>query len=294
MDPETGLAVCRFFHDTALMLLWGSCAYLAALVPRDLAVAVGQRLRLFRVSALATAVLTTLAMMPIEAAAIGNGWSDALDRTTICAVLFETSVGTALLVWCALSVLLTATLLVPARLLDVATATASGLLLASLALTGHAVMDGGGLGFAHQTNDALHVLAAGAWLGSLVPLLLILTVLDDPRLRARAGLALRRFSIAGHGAVALVVVTGAANTAMILKQWPLEWSSPYRLLLSGKIAVVLCMAGLAIVNRYVVVPRMRAHGSGGARALRLGIIAEILLGITAIGCVSLFGLLEPA
>ena len=294
IEPESALAVCRFVHDGATMSLWGSFAYLAALVPRDLAAETGRRLRAFGVSGIAVAVSTTIAMLPIAVAAIGNGWGDALDPATIEAVLFETSVGTALLIQLALAAALAGTLVVPALARNTATALASGLLLASLALTGHAVMDEGWFGIAHQANDAAHVLAGGAWLGALVPLLAIFRMSPDPGRRAEAGVALKRFSTAAHGAVALVIATGAANTAFVLKRWPLSWSSPYQALLMLKIVVVLIMTGLAVANRYLVVPRIAVDRAGATRALRVATFAEIALGMVALGCVSVFGLLEPA
>ena len=294
IEPESVLAACRFIHDTATILLWGSFAYLAALVPQDLARDTGRRLNTFRVAGVLIAVLTTIAMLPIEVAAISNGWVDALDPATIEAVLFETSAGTALMMRLALATLLAGTLVLPAITTNSVTAVTSGLLLASLALTGHAVMDAGSLGVAHQVNDAAHVLAGGAWLGSLVPLLMILRCLNYPGNRSDAGLALRRFSTAGHGVVAIVILTGAANTALVLKRWPPTWTSPYQALLVMKVVVVLVMVGLAIANRYVLVPRMRVDRETAIHALRVSTLVEIALGMTAIACVSIFGLLEPA
>ena len=293
MSPDAVLAMCRFIHDAATMLVWGSFVYLAALVPSDLAANIGSRLSGFRVTALTLAVVTTFAALPIEAAAIGDGWSDTLDATTLRTVLFDTSVGQVLQVQAAMALLLAVSLSIPARSQLGVTAVLSGLLLATLALTGHAAMHEGWLGLAHRFNDAVHVLAGGAWLGSLVPLLLILRALDDSSQRHDAGIALRRFSTAGHGAVALVIATGAVNTLLILGQWPLNWASPYQALLATKIALVLIMTLFALANRYLLVPRMAQDRIRAARLLRLATIAEVGLGLAAIACVSVFGLLEP-
>lgn len=59
------------------------------------------------------------------------------------------------------------------------------------------------LGFAHRLKDAVHMLAAGARLGALVPLLPVLVPLDDPAWRRDAETELRRSPSAGHSAVAL-------------------------------------------------------------------------------------------
>ena len=289
---EAALAVCRLLHDTATMLLWGAFGLLATLVPRDLALATARRLQAFRVAAIAVAVVTTAAALPLTVAAIGSGWGDALDPDTVEAVLFETNAGGAWQVQGLAALLLVATLAVPSGRQIAFTAVAAGLLLATLALTGHAAMDEGWLGLGHRLDDAAHVLAGGAWLGALVPLLLVLTALDDPRQRRQAATALHRFSSVGHAVVALVLATGALNTLLVLRRWPAP-SSPYQALLLGKIAIVTLMTGLAVLNRYWFVPRMASDHDRSVRAVRLATIAEIGLGVAAIGCVGLFGLLDP-
>jgi putative copper export protein len=115
---------------------------------------------------------------------------------------------------------------------------------------------------AQRANDVLHVLAGGAWLGALLPLIPILRLLDEPDCHADALLSLRRFSTAGHIAVALVLTSGVINTALILQRLPTDWSSPYQALLALKIILIAGMTGLAIVNRYIFVPRMRPRAFG--------------------------------
>ena len=293
-DPEAALAICRVLHDGATLFLWGAFAFLWVLVPVGLADAIGRRLSRMRVGAILVAVATTVAALPIEAAAIGNGWPDALDPATVGAVLFETSVGPALLAAMGAALLLAATLALPPRMQRGGTAVASGLLLTTLAFTGHAVMREGVLGGAHRINDAAHVLAGGAWLGALVPLLPLLRALDDRATSHDAGIALRRFSSAGHAAVAIVILTGVLNTALVLGRWPTDWSSPYQAMLAGKIALVVIMTSLAIVNRYVLVPRMTRARDGAIAALRQATLAEIALGVVVVGLVGVFGLLEPS
>jgi len=169
----------------------------------------------------------------------------------------------------------------------------SGLGLAALVLTGHASMHEGWLRMAHRANDMLHVLAGGGWLGALVPLIPILRLLSQPEYRVEALLALRRFSTAGHVAVAMVIISGIVNTMLVLKHLPTDWSSPYQALLGLKIALVAGMSLLAIVNRYVLVPRIRHDQARALNAIRLGSIAEIILGIAVIALVAVFGMLEP-
>lgn len=293
MSPEAALIACRFLHNASVMLLWGGSAYLWLCVPGRLAANIGQQLNPVRVVAIAIAVATTLVALPLETAMFGDGWADAIDAATIQSVLFETSVGKAWLIQ-ALAALLLLTLCLPARHHIMATAITSGLLLASLALTGHAAMHEGWQGIAHPLNDVVHVLAGGAWLGALLPLFLILKrpgkVVAHP---GDARSALMRFSSVGHIAVALVLASGVINTLFILGHLPLDRSSPYQAMLAAKIALVAVMVALALVNRYRFVPQAALNQPQALHAIRCGTIVEIGLGLCVIGLVSWFGMLEP-
>jgi putative copper resistance protein D len=292
MSPESALIVCRFLQDSSAMLLWGAFAYLSWLVPADLSRQIDMSVGSLRLLLTAVAVAAVVLAFPLEVASVGDGWADAFDPSTISAVVFETSIGTALLARAFAGLLLLGCLFAPPRARPQATALASGVLLASLALSGHAAMQEGWPGWAHRINDALHVLAAGAWLGALPLLLPILRSLDDPGQRGDAETALMRFSTVGHTVVALVLVTGAVNTALIVG-WPVDLSSLYQALLLAKIACVAAMVVLAIVNRYVLVPRL--HDNAVALTLfKTGTIAEIVVGLLVIGLVSWFGTLAPA
>ena len=276
------------------MLLWGAYAYLAALVPRDLAEAICRRLALARVAGIVAAMGATAAALPLDAAAIGDGWSDMVAPGTLQAVLFHTNVGHLWLVQAFAALALAATLLAPVGRRRKATALTSGFLLATLALNGHVASLEGLPGIAHKANNVVHVLAGGAWLGALVPLLPVLDALDEPKRRGDAAAALRSFSAVGHGAVAIVLATGTVNTVLILGRWPTDWSSPYQALLAAKIVLAAGMTALAIGNRYGAVPRLRTHPEQATQTIRIGTIVEIVLGVGAIAAVSVFGLLEPA
>ena len=275
------------------MLLWGASAYLSALVPRHLSQVIGRRLQSFSVVAAAVAVATTAATLLIETAVIGEGWGDALDPAIIRDVLLSTSVGQAWQVQAVAALILMAMFAVPTNARQGATALGSGFFLSSIALTGHAVMLEGGLGVAERVNDAVHVLCGGAWLGALVPFFFILRRLGREEDRREAGLALMRFSTAGHLVVVLVVASGVINTILTLGSWPADWSSPYQALLASKIGMVTLMVGLATVNRYAFVPWIARNRSGGLRAIKLGTVTEIVLGLAVVGLVSVFGILDP-
>ena len=244
--------------------------------------------------AIALVGISALAAVPLQAASIGDGWRDGFDVDTFGAVLFETTIGRALLMQIVTAGFLAATLALPVRRRSAATALAAALGLISLTFGGHAVMDLGWLAIAHRVNDALHLLSAGAWFGALLPFVAVMRRLNDPGQRADAMMALRRFSSVGHGAVALVVLTGIANTALIVGGWPFDPASSYQRLLLAKIAIVGSMIVLALTNRYAVVPRLRLDPHFAQRTIRRIAVAEAGLALCAIMLVAWFGLLDPA
>ena len=109
----------------------------------------------------------------------------------------------------------------------------------------------------------------------------------------RSKCARRRFSIAGHGTVARVIATGIVNAGLILGTWPVPDASPYQSLLYAKVVIVAGMTAIAVFNRYGLVPRLRGAPQATTAMLRRATLMEVLLGLAAIACVSVFGLLDP-
>ena len=289
--PHLALAVVRLCFDAAAITAYGLSGFIAGIAPKRLGQVIATSSNFLIVAASWLAVLSTLAWLP-EAAMIGESWQSAFDRSTLSAILYDTAIGKAWLVRLALSLLLTAAL--PWRSAFSVRLVLSGCLLASLALTGHADMDEATRGVLHSLNDALHVLAGGAWLGSLLALPGCLARLRDAAFCTEAKTALRRFSSAGHLAVALVIATGIANTALVLQRWPTDFTSTYQMLLVAKIACVAGMTGLAVMNRYVFVPRMLTDPDRAIIQIRNGTYAELALGAGVLVLVAFIGILDPA
>lgn len=239
------LALCRFCQDAAALLLWGASAYLAWLVPKDIGVEVAARLGKWAGVAVAAAVVATAVKLPAEVASIGDGWRDSVDPTSVLDVLSDTGAGQAWAVQTVTALVLVLVRATPPNLRTTATALVSGLLLAALSLSGHAVVHEGTYGVLHRGNDVVHVFCTGAWFGALVPVLVLLGPLAASEWRTSASLALKAFSRAGHVVVALIVASGTFNTALVLGRWPTDLSSPYQALLDAKILAVVGMVGLA-------------------------------------------------
>jgi putative copper resistance protein D len=285
------LIFCRFLFDGAVLFLWGMSAYLAFVVPARLSRRLDKCLRMPRNLSMIAVVATTTVMLPLRAATIADGWSGAFSPTVLQSLALDTGVGRAWLAQACLTALIVCTFALPNRHRPVARAVCAGLLLVTLTISGHAAMNSGWLRMVHRANDALHLLSGGAWLGALVPVLAVLPLLRDPRWHREARLALARFSLAGHFVVALVLLSGIANTMLVVGGLPSDWSHSYQALLAAKIALVGVMVTLALLNRYVFVRRLGRSGS--LSALIFATTAEFCLGAGVVALVAVFGTLPP-
>ncbi|SEF12594.1 putative copper resistance protein D [Rhizobiales bacterium GAS191] len=235
---------------------------------------------------------TTVGWLLLAAGEMGEGWADTWNPETIGAVLFHTEFGQVWLWRLGFAVILLGVLAFGRHDRWPIVALLAALVLGSLGLVGHAATWAGAFGWLNRLSHVIHLLAAGFWLGSLVPLIACLRSMTDPAVSANASVALRRFSGLGHVAVGTVLATGAINTWLVLGQLPINVSSPYQALLLAKIGLVAIMLGLALVNRYVLVPHLRGVFDS-LLLLRWSTIGEIILGLGAVGLVSIIGTLVP-
>jgi putative copper resistance protein D len=290
---EAALALCRFAHFLAAMLAFGTSAYLWLLAPAALRRALSVDLRPIILVAGLVVLLSAILWLALESAGFAGDWSAAWDPERIEDVLFDTAFGRLWQARLALCAILAAALALRAGEHWALRTVLAALTLASLGLTGHAVLQTGGLGALHRGNDALHLLCGGAWTGGLLPFALCLHKFAQPELRGEALSAMMRYSRYGHFFVPLLVLSGMTNVALTTGALPFPASSPYRALLLVKIALVAALVALALVNRYVIVARW-APAARMLRALRTTTAAEIALGAVVVGLVSLFGLWDPA
>ncbi len=289
----TALALCRFAHFMAAMLVFGSSAFLGLYAPTDLQRAFSPTMRRLALAASLVALTTGIVWLALEAASMADDWRAAADPGVISAVLTDTEFGHAWIAHLAFTAALVVAAVFAPRDGWGAIAILSGLALASLALVGHAAMQTGLEGILHRANHALHLLATGAWLGGLIPFVMCCDAYAANALSRDAVSAMSKFSFYGQFVVATVVATGVVNVALISGHAPLPPTTPYRALLCAKIGVVAVMIGLAIFNRFELAPRIKADASALA-ALRATSMTEVALGTIAVALVSLFALLDPA
>jgi putative copper export protein/mono/diheme cytochrome c family protein len=180
-----------------------------------------------------------------------------------------------------------------------AAAVLAACLAGSLAWAGHGSSGSGTPGEFQLGADALHSLAATAWIGGLLPLLLLLAFArredDEPSL-AMAAEASRRFSQFGVLSVSVLLATGIVNTYFLVGSVPGLVGTDYGLLLLAKMTLFAVMVAFAAINRYRELQRL---GAGKPRAAVLGRIArngliELLLGGVILIIVGTLGTMPPA
>jgi len=154
----------------------------------------------------------------------------------------------------------------------------------------------------HLPADILHLLATGAWLGALLPLVLLLvqTLGDDTSEGlAVARTAALRFSTLGITCVATLIVTGLVNTWFLSGTIPALVGTRYGQLLLVKIALFCGMVAIANVNRSRLVPCLADVPSGPAlrsqavQQLGRNASIEVSLGILVLAIVAIIGTLPP-
>ncbi|MDO1582571.1 copper homeostasis membrane protein CopD [Rhizobium oryzicola] len=293
MSPETVFILCRWAFFGAAIYLWGANAYLAACVRGPLLPVLELPLRRGNRIALVTVFTATVLLLPVRTALIADGWTDAVSPTVIKDVLFSTSIGQA---WLAQSACLIALCLASRarRHALPLIVMASGALLATSSMTGHATMNDGWRDVVHRINDCLHILSGGAWAGALVPVLLTLSHASHADSIPEREKALIRFSRYGHVTVLLVLLTGVINSSLILQGTSLDPNSEYLRLLAIKILIVSIMVLVAVFNRYVVVPRIGLSRERAYAHLRMMTLVECILASLVLGLVAWFGTLDPS
>ncbi|TPV48496.1 copper homeostasis membrane protein CopD [Pantoea deleyi] len=285
--------VLRALHFAAVMLLTGSACFSALLAPRRYRPQLTGRLfPLIRGSAW-LALLTALAMLACQNVLMSGDSTHLADAAIWMAVL-STHFGT---VWqgeILFSLLAAGALFVTGSVRSPLLLLAGVLQLVAMALIGHAAMRDGWAGVLQPFNHALHLIASAFWAGGLLPLLLLMREARQIDRRTDAIRTMMRFSRYGHLAVALTLLSGVINSLMIAG-WPLaRQDSRYIELLLYKVLLVALMVGVALFNRYWLVPRFRLAGSGTQQKFIRMTQLELLLACGVVGLVSVFATLSPA
>jgi len=175
-------------------------------------------------------------------------------------------------------------------------------LLGSLGWAGHAGATAGLSGDVHVAADVMHLIAAGAWIGGLLPLALLFVLARqnaDDTWAAVACDATRRFSVLGLASVGTLLVTGIANTLFLAGRVPSLVGTDYGRLLLLKIGLFIAMVCIAAVNRLRLTPLLVPQGErdrsrNALRRLQRNSLIELGLGLVIIVIVGALGTIPPA
>ena len=291
-DP---LVLARFLHIAGCVVAVGTAAF-AVLAADATTAATPELMRLHRrwraivIAAAAVAALAGAAWLAVVTA-------DILGTPVLAAALngglWSVATGTQFGQFATARLALALLLLVPVWPSRLRLGLTLGLIVL-IAPSGHAGAQAGIWGNVHLGADALHLAAAGVWLGGLPGLAMLLGAAHRglPALQASAVRTTARFSILGIVCVGVLVATGTVNSWFLLSAPSDLVTTFYGRVLTLKIIVFAALVAIAAVNRVVLTPHLAA--AGAVRALRRNVLAEAGLGLGVLFLVAVLGTLQPA
>lgn len=293
----------RFVQYAVLLGLFGGFGFHAATV-HTLARANGRRAPVIFAAMAAPAVVAASLMTDIGAM-MGQALLD-LDVAMIWSMVSATDFGRAgvlRLLLVGLAGLLVSVLAL-SRVRAVTVAALYAAALATMAWSGHAAATEGVVGWVHRLNDAVHLLAAGYWLGAIGWFTLLVSRAQstpDPARNMALAAALDGFAPIGAALVLAVAVTGVVNSQMIFgisQALPLL-KTVYGQLLALKLALVALMLACAWSNRAKARVMTEHFGDGSTqksgllKEMRKSLILELLSAVSVIATVAFLGLASP-
>lgn len=293
MNLAVGLA--RGVHLAALLSLFGTLVVAGLVVPATQRVATAetvsllrdQMYRLLRVSAIAT-LISGLLWLAVQAADMAGAGSIGATLAATPTALFGTQFGRTLL--------LRLLLVIVVSLLAGHLGSRRRIALAIL-VCGGAVVAQSWMGHPAATGDPvllgasmLHLLAAGAWLGALVPLFLLVRAMPG----AGAARAAERFSWIGQLAVLTLAATAMVQGWLLIGNEAGLIGTGYGRLAVFKLVAFGVLLLCAAINRFKLTPILA--GTDAARAQRhllASIGIEVGLGLLVVLAAGWLATLTP-
>ena len=265
----------RGVHLAALASLFGTLLLMAAALPAIEATAPARAVarRVARISAV-TGLVTGAVWLVAQGATIAGTDTLAATLHAVPVVGFQTQFGH----WLLLRLVLLVTMVPLLRGASLAIPLAlAGVALAVQPLLGHAGAIGGDVGAELIVSEMLHMLAAGAWLGGLLPLFLAVGLLPS----GAAAAACRAFSPIGIACVLLLAGTAVAQSAALMGGLPGLFGTSYGHVALVKLGLFTTLLGSATLNRFALTERL-ATRPDASLPIRLSIAGEIVLGVLVV------------
>ena len=310
VDIDGPMAAARAIHFAATALTAGGLLFRAAIAtpalrsaPEESVVIDAQIRWITWIGLIVTVVSGAIWLLLQTSSMSGETYGEAVMSGAIITVLDETQFGLVSAIRLALSAVLAICLAYDrpglSRWLSLGT---SLCLVAGLAWTGHAASTIGNLGYLHLTADVLHLCAAAAWIGGLLPLALLLGCGRRAGDLAWAPLeydAISRFSLVGIASVATLIASGFVNAWILVGSVRGLVMTGYGWLLLSKVSVFVVMVALAAVNRFRLTPLLALAPEDEAphtalKQLTHNVVIEIALGVAIYAIVGVLGMQHPA
>jgi putative copper export protein/mono/diheme cytochrome c family protein len=292
----TTMALLRGLHLAAALSLLGTAGFIAWMLPAAMLAPTGPQLslrralnRLCRASGV-IAVVAGAGWLILEAVAMAGADTVPEALHALPLVALQTHFGTVMLA--RLGLLLVATAFFRP---DTRRGTYLILLLTAAALSlqgliGHAGATAGALGDSLVASEAFHLLAAGLWLGALLPLWLGVQALPP----AQAAAVCERFTPLGIACVLVLAGTGLFQGLDFIGSLPGLLGTPYGHFALLKIALFLSALVLALLNRLWLTDRLSAGATAARRHLLLSVCLETGLGLAIVGAAAFMASSTPA
>lgn len=287
------LGLIRGLQLAATLSAFGALLFRSAVAPAALAHVdagsadrISDSLTLIVRASIVAAFVSAVAWLPLEAAAMSGASSVAETAAAVPIVLLQTVFGHAL----SLRLLLLGTALLVLGSGRHVTRVAVAAWLAGIACTMQAGMGHPAAAESVSLPAAVmaHVVAAGAWLGGLMPLWLTIRRLPHDA----ACVAARRFSFLGIAAVSVLAATAVLQGSDLIGGIPGLLDTAYGRLALAKTMLFALLIGLAAANRRVFTPRLARSATAG-QDLERSIVAETGVGVLVVLAASAMAVLPP-
>jgi putative copper export protein/mono/diheme cytochrome c family protein len=285
--PVWIMALVRGLHLAATLSLLGTAGFMAWILPAAGSIPAGLRrrlIRLWRISGMIS-LLAGVTWFTLQAGAIAGAGSAAELWAALPIVAAHTRFGTILLVRLVLVLGATTLGIVGRGVYGTVGLAAVGVGLQGA--IGHAGATGGPIGTSLVASESLHLIAAGMWLGALLPLLISVRVLPP----ATAASVCLRFSPIGLGCVLILAGTGLAQALQLIGSVPSLFGTRYGVIALMKVSLFLLALGLAAANRLWLTDRV-ALGEG-RRILLASVGAETVVGLGIVMVAALLASVVP-
>ena len=312
------LVAARAVHFAAMMMLEGAIVFRFVIADPILGAAGGEEQRVLRRLlawtvwlGLLVGIVSGAAWLILLAGRIrGLAPAATLSQGVAWIVLTQTRFGETWQVRSVLAALLAASMFAlnrgspnSQRWLGAVSIILAASLVGALAWAGHGAATPDAIGDVQLTADVSHLVAAGIWIGGLLPLTAMLVTArrqGGVRSIAIAAEVTRRFSVLGVASVLTVLVTGMVNTYVLAGSLPALVGTPYGRLLLIKIGLFIAMVSIAAFNRQGLTPRLASVPAaqtsmalGALAALVRNSLAELALGLAILVIVGALGILIP-